>query len=149
MKTIALCIASLVFGLLTTHAQTTESTSKSSSEFSITYDSDAENKKFYRSFVVLDMDDNYRIKVKFMKHMKSKVKSYLVDQFGEQNMTVKDNTYYWVKGNEDEEVYEVKLKGNKLRINVDKELASDKLMKRFILIGKELKEITSQSNNNS
>lgn len=144
MKTVIFVIVSLVLGLLTAQSQTDESSSGSSSSFSITYDTDEEHKAFYRSFVTLDTDDNYRIKIKFMKRMKSDVKSYLIDQFGQKEMVIKDNTYFWTKGLEDEEVYVVKLKGNKLRINVNKELASDKLLKRFGLIGKELKEITSQ-----
>ncbi|WP_108804550.1 hypothetical protein [Aquimarina sp. Aq107] len=146
MKTLILIITSFVLGLLTTNAQTTEtSSSKSSSEFSFTYDSDAENKKFYRSFVTLDMDDNYRIKIKFMKYMESNVKSYLIDQFGKENMIEKNDSYVWSKGLEEEEVYQVRLKGNRLRINVKKELASDKLLKRFTQIGKELKKLTSES----
>ncbi|MGY3793159.1 hypothetical protein [Aquimarina sp. 433] len=144
MKTVIFVIVSLVFGLLTTQAQIDKRSSGSSSSISITYDTDAEHKTFYRSFVTLDTDDNYRIKIKFMKRMKSHIKSYLIDQFGQKDMVIKDNTYSWTKGLEDEEVYVVKLKGNKLRINVNKELASDKLLKRFGLIGKELKEMTSQ-----
>ncbi|WP_298320781.1 hypothetical protein [uncultured Aquimarina sp.] len=146
MRTLILITASLILGICTTIAQTTEtSTSKSSSEFSITYDSDSPNKKFYRSFVTLDMDNDYRIKVRFMKYMKSDVKSYLIDQFGKENMIVKDNTYFWNKEIDEEEMYEVRLKGNKLRINLNKDLASDKLVKRFVEIGKELKSITSNS----
>ncbi|SEK31566.1 hypothetical protein SAMN04487910_0232 [Aquimarina amphilecti] len=146
MKTLILIITSLVLGLLTTNAQTTEtSSSKSSSEISFTYDTDDENKKFYRSFVTLDMDNDYRIKIRFMKYMKSNVKSYLIDQFGKENLIIKEDTYLWTKELEDEEVYEVKLRGNRLRINVNKELASDKLIKRFGQIGRELKELTSES----
>ncbi|MFD2561980.1 hypothetical protein [Aquimarina rubra] len=146
MRTLILITASLILGICTTIAQTTETnSSKSSSEFALTYDSDAEHKKFYRSFVTLDMDNDYRIKIRFMKHMKSDVKSYLIDQFGKENMMVKDDTYFWNKEVDDEEMYEVRLKGNKLRVNLNKDLASDKLIKRFVEIGKELKSITSNA----
>ncbi|WP_299439224.1 hypothetical protein [uncultured Aquimarina sp.] len=146
MRTLVVLIVSLIFGLSIAKAQTTETEStKSSSEFSITYDSDTPNKKYYRSFTVLDMDDDYRIKVRFMKSLKSNVKSYLIDQFGEEKMKIKEDTFLWVEMVDEEEMYEIKLKGNKLRINVSKELASDKLIKRFKQVGEELKKITSKS----
>ncbi|WP_299223240.1 hypothetical protein [uncultured Aquimarina sp.] len=146
MRTLILITANLILGICTTMAQTTEtSSSKSSSEFSITYDTDSPNKKYYRSFTVLDMDDDYRIKVRFMKSLKSNVKSYLIDQFGEEKMKIKDGTFLWAEMVDEEEMYEIKLKGNKLRINVSKELASDKLIKRFKQVGEELKKITSKS----
>jgi len=146
MKTLVLSITGLILGLLTTKAQTTESSSsKSSSTFSLAYDSDAEHKKYYRSFTVLDMDDDYRIKVKFMKNMVKDVENYLVEEFGKENLLIDDDIFLWTKELDKEEIYEVKLKGNRLRINVNKELASDKIVKRFIKIGKELKSITSNS----
>ncbi|MDH7446675.1 hypothetical protein [Aquimarina sp. 2201CG14-23] len=146
MRTLIVLIASLIFSLSAIKAQTTETKStKSSSEFSMLYDSDSPNKKYYRSFTVLDMDDDYRIKVRFMKSLKSNVKSYLVSQFGEEKMKIKEDTFLWVEMVDEEEMYEIKLKGNKLRINVSKELASDKLIKRFKQVGEELKKITSKS----
>ncbi len=149
MKTVVLLIASFIIGLLPTKAQSTNSSSSSSTaEVTVKIDSDRDQKKYYRSFAVLDMDNDYRIKVRFMKHMSSDVKAFLVDQFGKENMIVKDDTYFWSKELDEEEMYEVRLKGNKLRINLNKDLASDKLIKRFIEIGKELKSITSNSEEN-
>ncbi|MBQ4822501.1 hypothetical protein [Aquimarina sp. MMG016] len=146
MKTLVLIIVSLILGLLSTKAQTsTTSSSKSSTRVSVSIDEDTEKESYYRTFAILDMDDDFRIKVRFMEYMQNDVKSYLVDQFGKENMTIDSGAYLWSKEIDDEELYEVKLKGNRLRINLDKELASEKQIKRFEQMGKELKSLTSKS----
>lgn len=147
MKTLVLIIVSVLLGLLSTKAQTTTtSSSTSTTKVSVSIDDDTENESYYRSFAILDMDDDFRIKVRFMEYMQNDVKSYLIDQFGKDNLTIDSDTYLWTKGIDDEELYEVKLKGNRLRINLDKELASEKQIKRFEQMGKELKSLTSKSN---
>ncbi|MDY8136388.1 hypothetical protein [Aquimarina sp. 2201CG5-10] len=145
MKTLVLILASLVIGVLTCNGQTTNKSSKSSTKVSVSVSGDTEEGSFYRSFAIMDMDENFRIKVRYMRYMENDVKTYLIDEFGKENLTIKEGTYYWTKKTEGEVLYEVRLKGNKLRINVDKELASDKLIKRFEKIGKELKTITGRS----
>ncbi|MHA7057084.1 hypothetical protein ACWGOQ_0007690 [Aquimarina sp. M1] len=146
MRTLFLIITSLIMGLFTVKAQTTTNTSTSSStKVSVSIDGDTEKESYYRSFVTLDMDNDYKIKVRFMKDMKSDVKLYLIDQFGKENMAAKDGTYAWYKKIDEEEIYEVRLKGTKLKIHLNKGLASDALLKRFKAIGKELKSITSNS----
>ncbi|TSE05750.1 MULTISPECIES: hypothetical protein [Aquimarina] len=144
MKTIILWIVSLILSLVSANAQTTSNSSKSTTKVSISYDGDTEKKSYYRSFAIIDMDNSYRIKVRFMKDMTDEVKSYLIDQLGEENMIFRDETYLWKKEIENEEVYEVTLKNNRLRISVDKELISDKFLKKFKQMGKELKTITSK-----
>ncbi len=148
MKTLITILVNLLIGLLTMNAQTNStSSSKSSSEVTISISDDSEEKSYSRSFAIIDMEESFRIKIRFMKYMEDDVKSYLIDQFGKENMTVEDEAYLWRKEIENEELYEVKLKENKLRINVDKELASNKLIKKFERIGKELKSITSKNEN--
>lgn len=148
MKTLITVLVNLLIGLLTMNAQTNStSSSKSSSQITISISDDTEEKNYSRSFAIIDMEENFRIKIRFMKYMEDDVKSYLFDQFGKENMTVDDEAYLWRKEIENEELYEVRLKENKLRINVDKVLASNKLIKKFERIGKELKSITSKNEN--
>ncbi len=144
MKTISLWGVSLILGLLSANAQTTSNSSKTTTKVTVSYDENTEEESYYRSFAIMDMDNSYRIKVRFMKDMTDEVKSYLIDQLGEENMIFKDETYAWKKEIENEKVYEVTLKNNRLRINVDKELTSNKMLKKFKQVGKELKTITSK-----
>ncbi|WP_438423154.1 hypothetical protein [Aquimarina macrocephali] len=148
MKTLITILVNLLIGLLTMNAQTSStSSSKSSSEVTISISDDSNEKSYSRSFAIIDMEESFRIKIRFMKYMENDVKTYLIDQFGKENMTIEDEAYLWRKETENEELYEVRLKENRLRINVDKELASNKLIKKFERIGKELKSITSKNEN--
>lgn len=148
MKTLITILVNLLIGLLTMNAQTSStSSSKSSSEVTISISDDSNEKSYSRSFAIIDMEESFRIKIRFMKYMENDVKTYLIDQFGKENMTIQDEAYLWRKETENEELYEVRLKENRLRINVDKELASNKLIKKFERIGKELKSITSKNEN--
>ncbi len=142
MKTLILFVASLILGILSTKAQETSSSSNSSTTVTVSVNEDEKN--YYRSFAIIDMDDVFRIKVKFMESLQNDVKSYLIDQFGKDKMVIDSDTYLWSKEIDNEELYEVRLKENKLRINVNKELASDKLLKKFEQMGKELKSLTSK-----
>ncbi len=143
MKTLVLILVSLILGLLSTNAQTTTTTTSSSST-KVTVNVNDDKKSYYRSFAVIDMDDFFRIKVKFSESMQNDVKLYLIDQFGQDNMVTDSESYFWRKELENEEMFEVRLKENRLRINVNKELASDKLLKKFKQIGRELKSLTSK-----
>lgn len=132
----------VILSLLTAKAQTTTTTSSSSVTVTIT--DDDEDKSYSRSFVVIDTEGSYRVKVRFMESMKEKVKSYLTNQFGKENRIISNDTYSWQQEIDDNQVYTVQLKENRLRINVDKELASHKLIKKIKQVGEELKTITSK-----
>ncbi len=142
MKTLILFVASLILGILSTKAQKTTTSSNSSTTVTVSVNEDEKN--YHRSFAIIDMDNIFRIKVKFMESLQNDVKSYLIDQFGKDKMVIDSDTYLWSKEIDNEELYEVRLKENKLRINVNKELASDKLLKKFEQMGKELKSLTSK-----
>ncbi|GGX26107.1 hypothetical protein [Aquimarina muelleri] len=141
MKTLISILVYLILGLLTTKAQTITT---NSSSVTVTITDDDEDKSYSRSFVVIDTERNYRVKVRFMESMKEKVKLYLIDQFGKENIIISSDTYLWKQEVDNDEVYTVQLKENRLRINVDKELASQKLIKKIKKVGEELKMITSK-----
>lgn len=146
MKTLILIIASAILGLFTVKAQTNETVTKDTSKkisWSVDYDSDDES--FSRSFTVLDLEKYYKIKVRFMKRMESDVQSYLINRFGKENMAIQDSALLWDKKYRGEQVYEVRLKGNKLKIQLNKELATEGLIKKFIETGEELKSVTSNA----
>ncbi len=145
MKTLVLILVSLIIGLLSTKAQTTTTSSSSSTKVTVSVNDD--EKDYYRSFAIIDMDNFFRVKIKFIESLQNDVRLYLIDQFGKENMIFDSETYVWRKELENEEMYEVRLKENRLRINVNKELASDKLLKKFKQMGKELKSLTSKKEN--
>jgi len=146
MKTVALIIATLIIGVINSVAQTTTTkSSSSSSSLSITVDNDENTSEtYYRSYVFLDLDSRFKIKIKFMKDRINTVKSYLIDQFGKDNAVIENETYLWKKKFNGELLYEVKLKQNKVKITFDKEIGSHKEIERFKNIGEELKLITSK-----
>ena len=147
MRTLVLFIITLILGVLTINAQSSStSTSTSSSSVTIEDDGTTESEYFYRSYVFLDLDNKFKIKLKFMKDRTSSVKSYLIDQFGKENMTVEDDTYSWKSISKEETLYEVKLKKNKVRITFNKEIGSHSESERFKNIGEELKLITGKKN---
>lgn len=141
MKTLISILVYFILGLLTTKAQTITT---NASSVTVTITEDDEDKSYSRSFVVIDTEGSYRVKVRFMESMKEKVKLYLIDQFGKENTILSNDTYSWKQEIDDDEVYTVQLKENRLRINVDKELASHKLIKKIKKVGEELKTITSK-----
>ncbi|WP_103865160.1 hypothetical protein [Aquimarina sp. I32.4] len=143
MKTLIIILVSFLIGTLTASAQTNTITSTEESTKVV-----VEEDNYYRSFAVIDTDKNLKIKIKFVKEKISNVKTYLIDQLGEENMNTDADEYSWEKGIDGEELYTVQLKGNRLRINIDKELASDKIIKKFKVIRDELKLITSKSSKN-
>lgn len=145
MKTLITILVHLILGFLSMNAQTTQTnTSTSSTSVTVSINEDTKETSYSRSFAIIDMEESFRIKVRFMESMTDKVKSYLIDQFGKENMIINSNAYLWRRKIDNEEVYEVRLRENQLRISIDKELASNKLIKKFEQIGKELKSITSR-----
>jgi len=144
MKTLILIIVGLIIGLLKSQAQTTieeytekvQETCNTPKKVSCDY---------YRSYAFLDLENKFSIKLRFMDEFLPEVTSYLMDQFGEENVIKQEKTLLWKKEFDGENLYEVKLKGNKLRICFNKEYASKEQIYRFETIGKELKTITSSS----
>ncbi|WP_299253947.1 hypothetical protein [uncultured Aquimarina sp.] len=148
MRTLILFIITLIMGVLTINAQsslTSTSTSTSSSSVTVEDDGSVESESFYRSYVFLDLDNKFKIRLKFMKNRKSLVKSYLIEQFGKENMTIEDDAYSWKSISKEETLYEVKLKKNKVTITFNKEIGSHSESERFKSIGEELKLITGKN----
>ncbi|MEW7278222.1 hypothetical protein ABW636_06475 [Aquimarina sp. 2201CG1-2-11] len=145
MKTLVTIVVHLIMGLLVACAQTTSSKSTTSSTKTTVKTCGETNKEnYYRSFTVVNNDENYKIKVKFMENMQNEVKSFLIEQFGQEKMITNTTSYIWKKEIDDSKMYMVELNENQLRMSIDKELASDKLLKKFMYIGKELKLLTAK-----
>lgn len=142
MKTVVCIMASILLGIIATYGQTPQKnssvdTSKNTISFNLEDD-------YFRTYTFLDLDDSYRIKIRFMKHMISNVHTYLNSQFGEADKVDRSGYRVWEKGLEENYIHEVKLKGNKLRIRFNKEKANEKDVKRIEKIANELKAITAR-----
>ncbi len=152
MKTLVTIAVHLILGLLIASAQTaTTTTTSSSSSTKVTIcddNSKVTTEKYYRSYSIINKEDSFKVKAKFMESLTEDVRSYLIEQFGKENTNGDAGIHIWTKKIDDENVYEVYLKKNLLRINLDKELASNTLLKRFEHIGQKLKTITSKKNHN-
>ncbi len=145
MKTLILIIVSLIIGLLKGQAQETKEKYEVTTTTKMTTTHCHKNKEcdYSRSYVFLDLESKFKIKLKFMDKFLPEVKTYLMDQLGEKDLVLEEETYIWKKESDGEELYEVKLNGNRVRISFNKTHASDKQIHKFETIGKELKTITS------
>lgn len=146
MKIIVYFLMSLMLGILTTHGQeqTTETNSTNSS-ISISVDGDitfSENENTY--FSTIDSDDTYKVRSKFSTAKTAKIRSYLLDELGKEDMTTSGSKQYWRKAYDGATAYEVKVDEGSLRIFVDKEIASSGMLNKFKAITKNIKKFTSE-----
>lgn len=116
----------------------TPSTSTSTS-YSIEFDYDDE--KGSNSSVSIKKNENvYKLSARFGKHMTDDIKKTLMKELGKKELKVKGKTSTWTKYNQGEEVFECKLSQGRLRLYVDKEYASEKLIEEMGVLGTLLKD---------
>lgn len=83
------------------------------------------------SFSVSNSDDEYRLKSRYPENRFPAVKKYLMQELGTKGMQSSGNAMAWsLEGNEDT-VYKVALDDTKLKIELDKTLASPILISKF------------------
>ena len=79
--------------------------------------------------------------------MKNDVAKYLKQQFDPQSTVMSTGQMQWTQKSEDEIVYEVELKGNKLKIYLNKKKASISDIEKLYAVAERLKEITARPAN--
>ena len=152
MKTIIYIISILLMSLTNMYGQSepptspsTPTTSKHSkkNKSSTSIHIDDTN---YSYFSTTDSDEDFKIKAKFDEGKSSKIKSYLMEELGRENLVISGNKYVWEYTYDGDIAYEVRLDKGSLRIDVDKELASSGIENKMKTIGKNIKNYTSGSN---
>ena len=95
------------------------------------------------SVSIHNSDSSYSLKANFDSDKNEKVKTILIDNLEAKYLISKGETLIWLKSDADETVYTVTFKKGSLKINVDKELNSVNAIKKFEILGDELRETIS------
>lgn len=147
MKTIILIITVLSLSIsssILAQSKTSVSHSKThKSKVSVVSSTNGDN-NYHRSYSFLDLDNSYHLKLKFMSHMKNDVANYLKMQFDPQSDVITSGQMQWVQKIGDELIYEVELKGNRLKIYLNKKKASVNDIEKLYTVAERLKEITAR-----
>ena len=152
MKTIANILISFLVGLVTLEAQSTPPTpptppdqtiaehSKSSSKSKTTVHV---NGKTYTYFSITNEDDQYKVKAKFNAPKTERIRTYLLEEFGKKGWKKSGSKQIWKEEYDGETSYEIKLSEGSLRIYVDKELSSSKMVAKMKAVTKNIKTYVS------
>lgn len=114
------------------------------SSLSISFDGDLSfsgNENTY--FSTSDSDDTYKVRAKFNTGKTAKIRTYLLEEFGKEQLKVSGTRQQWRVAVDGITSYEVKIDEGSLRIFVDKELASSSTLSKMRAITKNIKTYTS------
>lgn len=151
MKTIIYIISILLVSLTNMYGQsepptppatptTSKHSKKNKSSTSINIDGNT-----YSYFSTTDSDEDFKIKAKFDEGKNPKIKSYLIEELGRENLVNSGSKYVWKHTYDGDTAYEIRLDKGSLRMYVDKELASSGIERKMKTIGKNIKNYTSGS----
>ncbi len=146
MRVIIYLLLSIFLGILTGHGQETISTTTAStSSVSISVDGSNVNyeQKGRTYFSISDSDDSYKVRSEFHKDKTAKIRSYLLEELGNDYLATSGNKYNWKRSYSGDTGYEVKLDVGTLKIYLDKELLSNRTTKKFKTITQNIKDYTS------
>ena len=150
MKTIILVIMTLSLFISTSvlaQSETKVSQSKShTSKVSVISTEDGQE-NYHRSYSFLDLDNSYHLKIKFMHHMKGDVARYLEQEFNAADVVSSSSQKHWIQKINDEVLYEMELKGNRLKFYLNKRIASKRDIEKLYIVAEKLKEITARPSN--
>lgn len=126
--------------------ETPETTSTSTTKkrsFSFNFDTD--DSEGNSSVSIKRNEGVYRFKARFHESKTGGIKKILVDELGNSNLIVSGDEFKWLKTENGEKLYECKLTENNLKIFVDKEFASTKMIDLMDEIGVTIKDAISGS----
>lgn len=144
MRTLVYIFLSLLITLVKTYAQEDSNAKQTDNEISFSFDGDLSfsgNENMY--FSTSDSDDTFKVRAKFPDRKTAKIRSYLKEELGNENMKVSGTKQLWKEEYGDDKRYEVKIDDGSMRIFVDKELVSSSLLNKFKTITKNIKNYTS------
>ena len=142
---IAIFLTSSLFAQNTPTPPKTPKTSKGTS-YSITFDTD--DKKENSSVSIKRNDNIYKFSAKFHESKTGSIKKLLIDKLGKSNLKVDGDTFRWIKSENGDNLYDVKLTDNSLKIYVDKEYANARIVDMMDTFGTVLKDAISGTDSN-
>jgi hypothetical protein len=97
------------------------------------------------SVSIQNSDSSYSFRAHFDSDKNEKVKTILMNNLDTKYRTSTGESLIWQKSDSGEIVYTVTFKSGDLKINVDKDLISGNGIKKFEILGKELRETISNN----
>ncbi|MFT7072290.1 hypothetical protein [Patiriisocius sp. Uisw_017] len=155
MKTILITIMAISSGLMAAFAQKNppppssevsvhSDETKTSSNYSYSESSDGDDGGSSNiSVSTSSTDDSYMFRARHDGNKDAKIKALLLKEMGRNNLEVKNGKHTWVTNSGGEEVYEIKFSKGRLRIDLDKTIASAELEKKIVRLGKSARTIIS------
>ncbi|QCX01746.1 hypothetical protein FGM00_17090 [Aggregatimonas sangjinii] len=148
MRIVLYILLSLLLGMLRTHSQesettTTEEKTNSISSISVNGEVSSVSKNERSYFSTSDSENTYKVRAKYNDNKTAKVRIYLLEELGQNNMTTSGSKVIWKVDYNGDTGYEVKLDDGSLRIFVNKELTSQALFNKFKTITQNIKSYTS------
>ena len=150
MKTIILLIMTWSLSISTSvsaQSETKVSQTKSYTSKVSVSSSNRGEENYHRSYSFLDLDNSYLLKIRFMNHMKGNVAHYLEQEFDPVYKVSSSSQKHWIQKVNDEVLYEIELKGNRLKIYLNKRIASKGDIEKLYVVAEKLKEITARPAN--
>lgn len=143
-------------GMTTTIAQTeppkpptppsTTTSSRTSSNVSVITQSGDYGKGGNTSFSVSNSNDEYNVKSRYPKNRYPAVKDFLMAEMGTKNMQANGKSIAWSLEGDADTVYEIELSESKLKIELDKTIASPDMTAKFEDMGNILRTLISGGN---
>lgn len=124
------------------HSDTTSSSTSSSYNVTTTTDDDS-NKGGNISISISDNNSSYSMSAKFPDNKISEVHDILRKELGQGERVNDKDRFRWESNISGDEVYKVDLRGNKLSIALDKDLADEDLVRKFKNMGKLIRNAIS------
>jgi len=90
---------------------------------------------------ISNSSDEYRFKGNFPAKANPELLSYLMETMGSKNLTRKGGRTEWIANTNGDEVYKISLGSGRLLMEVDKEIASNTLVEKFVAMGMEARTI--------
>lgn len=95
------------------------------------------------SFSVSNSNDEYRAKGRYPKNRYPAIKEFLLEEMGTKNMQSSGTAMVWSLEGDEDTVYEITLDNNKLKIGLDKTIASPDMISKFNDMGNILRGLIS------
>lgn len=148
MRILLYILLNILLSILCANAQESESTktqekTSSTTLISLSGDEPVVSSITNSYFSTSDSEDTYKVRAKFNDSKTAKIRSYLLEELGRNNMTSSGSKVIWKVEYNGDTGYEVKLDEGSLRIFVDKELTSQALFNKFKTITGNIKSYTS------
>ncbi|GER59562.1 hypothetical protein [Patiriisocius marinus] len=128
--------------VVSSHSDATSSSTSSSYSVTTTSDDDS-NRGGNISISISDTDRSYSMSAKYPDSRISAVHDVIRKELGEGERVKNKERYQWILNKGDNEVYEVDLRGNRLSIDLDKDIAGNDLTKKFSNMGKLIRNAIS------